>query len=433
MIKRIVATATALLLAATMLVSCTADRDNILTMGNTSVDGIEISTEDGAVLFTCDDNNISEALFKYLYLYFKDSLLAQAAYYEAMGVDITGSEDIKVADTEDFWSCVLQENSDGTVTTMKDYVYDSTLSVLKDVLAMEAASDDYKFVYPEKYQSDLEDAIYSDVEENGSNYLNEDEEFADENGIVYDWVKARREIYLASKGITVEEWERVFFLYKEIFAQNITSHLESVGAIAADAEDILKQAIREELEEQLKNFLEDDIKVDILYYEYKTEDDSEETSSNDMSDDLSGDTSTDTVSAEEYNKNLLQVCNATLEALISGERTVEDELNNDAQGNSDAVVTKDSVKEFFGDAAAECNVGDIKLYDTEHGIYILVYKELTADDFGRTTEPTDDEMKSAKENSLSDKLDSLLNRYIEQIDVNENVLEKYNRPWEIKQ
>lgn len=448
MIKRIAVAVTALLLSATMLVSCTSDRISILTMGDASVDSVEISTDGNAVLFSSDDNSISEALFKYLYLYFKDSLLLQAAYYEAMGYNITGSEDIKVADTEAFWGCVLQENTDGTVVTMKDYVYDSTLSVLKDVLAMEAASKDYKFVYPDDYQSDLEEAIYSDVEENGSNYLNEDEEFADENGVVYDWVKARREVYLASKGITAEEWERVFFLYKDIFAENITSHLESVGAIASDDEDILKQEIREELEKQLESFLEDDIKIDILYYEYKTEDDSEEFSSNDLSDDsndntsddisddtsdvTSDDTSNDTISAEEYNKNLLQACNDTLEALINGERTVEDELNDTAHGESDAVVTKESVANFFGDAAAECKPGDIKLYDTEYCIYILVYKELTADDFGRTTEPTEDEMTSAKENSLSEKLDSFLNRYIEQISVNEDVLEKYNRPWEIK-
>lgn len=432
MIKRIAVTVTALLLAATMLASCTSDRNSILTIGSTSVDSVEISTDDSAVLFSSDNNNISEALFKYLYLYFKDSLLAQAAYYEAMGADITGSEDIKVADTEAFWGCVLQENTDGTVVTMKDYVYDSTLSVLKDVLAMEAASDDYKFVYPDNYESDLEEAIYNDVEENGSNYLNESEEFADENGVVYDWVKARREVYLASKGITAEEWERVFFLYKDVFAQNITNHLEAVGAITADDEDILKQTIREELEEQLKSFLEDDIKVDILYYEYKTADDSEEFSSTDMSDDSSDDTSNDTISADEYNESLLQSCNDTLEALINGEKTVEDELKDTAQGESDAVVTKESLKDFFGDSAAECKAGDIKLYDTEHGVYIIVYKELTADDFGRTTEPTEDEIKSAKESSLSDKLDSLLNRYIEQINVDEDILEKYNRPWEIK-
>lgn len=432
MIKRITVTATVLLLVATMLVSCTSERESILTIGNTSVDSVEISTDDSAVLFTSDDKAVSEALFKYLYLYFKDSLLAQAAYYEEMGADITGNKDIKVADTEAFWGCVLQENSDGTVTTMKDYVYDSTLSILKDVLAMEAASCDYKFVYPADYQSDLDKAIYSDVEQNGSNYLDEDIEFADNNGVVYDWVMARREVYLASKGITSDEWERVFFLYKDVFAQNITSHLESVGVIAADDEDTLKQVIREELEKQLKSFLEDNIKIDILYYEYKTEDSSKESVSSDTSDDLSDDTSSDAISADEYNANLLQTCKDTLEALISGETKVKDELDGKAQGDSDAVVTKESVKEMFGEDAVECKAGDIKLYDTEHGIYILAYKEITADDFGRTTEATEDELKSAKETSLSEKLDALLNRYIEQISVNEDILEKYNRPWEIK-
>lgn len=431
MLKKTAFVILSFLLAVASLISCTSERNDILTIGDVSAENADVSVGESDILFSTDENGITEALFKYLYLYFKDSLLSQAEYYESMGMDITGSDDIVVGDTEAFWGCTLQENEDGTITTMKDYVYDSTLSVLKDVLAMESVSVDYKFVYPDDYQTDLEAAIYSDVENYGSNYLDEDVEFADENGVVYPWVKARREMFLAKKGITAEEWERVFFLYKDVFSECIISHLESVGAITADSDDALEADLRAELEEQLESFLADDIKVDILYYEYKTDDDSSSVDDALSEDESTDETGGDEIPVAEYNKNLLDSCNATLEALVNGERTVEEELENAGYGESDAIVTKSSIKEFFGDEAADCKVGDIKLFDTEYGVYILVFKDLTADDFGRTTDPTEDELESARNDSLSSALDTLLNIYIDEIIIDESALEKYNRPWEI--
>ncbi len=227
MLKRIVITALALVCVASTFSACTGNEnvDKTIQIGDVSVESIDLEIDKNAKVFSSDERFISDALFKYLFIYFKEQFLADAKYYESMGASVTGDENIKVGDTEAFWTCTYEKDEDGNITTMKDFVYQNAMNVAKDIIALEAVADDYSFIYPDDYQTKLEAAIYSDVEGNGSEYLDSDTEFADEDGVVYPWVKARREMYLASKGITAEEWERVFYLYQTVFAANIIQHM----------------------------------------------------------------------------------------------------------------------------------------------------------------------------------------------------------------
>lgn len=448
MFKRFVSVVIVLVFTLSVLASC-SDELKTMEMGEVSVDSVDVVVSDTSKVFATDSNYISDSLFKYLYIYFKEAFLSQAMYYESMGVSVTGDENIKAGDTEAFWNCKYTDGEDGNPVTMKDYVYENAFNVAKDILALETVAKDYKFIYPDDYKKDLEAAIYSDVEANGSNYLDSSVEFADEEGVVYPWVKARREMYLASKGITAEEWERVFFLYKTVFAENIMQHLEFVGVIAPEADEEIDKMAREYLEEMLENYLKDNAKVDILFYEYKvvkdeaqskssestdsvSEDASLDNSDDVSNDDISEDTSEDELPLEEYNEQLKENCQAVLESIIDGTLSFDDESKNADNSSKDSIVTNASLVEAFGEKAKECKNGDIKLFDTDHGIYILIFKELTEVDFGRTTVPTEKEIEEFKAQSLEVALNDFLEKYNEAVVINEEALEKYNRPWEIK-
>lgn len=437
MFKKTIFVAIALVVTLATLVSCTSSLDKpTVKIDDVSIDSIDIEVSDTSRVFTAGDSYISEALFKYLYLYFKDGLLDQYAYYESMGYNVTNDANVKVGDTESFWNCKMSENEDGTIVTMKDYVYDTTLKIAKDVLALEKAATDYKFVYPDDYQEKLEAAIYSDVEAHGSAYLDANIEYADENGVVFDWVKTRREMYLASQGITAEEWERVFFMYQTVFAGNIQDHMEFVGAIVpAPEEDIRNEAI-EYLKAQLEAYLTDNYKVDLIYFEYNDEasensaDVSEKEASESVSDDVSDDTSGEAV--KETNEQILKRSEGVLAALKDGSLTVSEAIKQASDGDESEIIGKETLVQYLGDEVKDCKAGDIKLVDTDYGVYIVNFKEVTETDFGRTTEPTDEEMEDFRDLSLSDKLNNLLEKYTEVVEVNENIVAKYKCPWNIK-
>ncbi len=197
------------------------------------------------------------------------------------------------------------------------------------------------------------------------------------------------------------------------------------------SDEVLKNTVTEYLEEELKSFLTDNTKLDLLFYQYKNvdkSDTSEEASSHEASDD----TSSDELTPEEYNEKLFDDCSLICQNIQSGDLTFEDAAEDADHSDDDAIITNESLKEFFGDDILNFKPGETKLFKVEEGIYILTFKELTEVDFGRTTVPTDSEIKEQKQQSLEIALNKFIEKYKEAIIVDEKLVEKYNRPWEIK-
>ncbi len=430
MFKRIAAAALSLGFALSALASCSADKgDKVMEVGDLSLESVDISAEDGARVFTLGDNYISEALYDYLYVYFKEAVLAQAAYYKAYGTSMTVDPNIEVADTEEFWNAEVDDPGNEEISVMKDYVCKNTYNVAKDMLATEKAASDYGFVYPDGYGENLEAAIYEDVAANGTEYLEDVSEIADDSGTVFPWVKARRRVYLAGRGITEEDWERVFYLYHTVFAENITDHLASIGVIKAAPDEEIEKEAREYLESQIESFLNDNAKVDILYYQFK---DASESSESADSSDTSDDVSSEDASPEEYNRRLEESCGELVEKLKDDPDAFKEASEDADAADEDAIVTKESLEEVLGKGASGYKSGDVKLFKVDGGIYVITYKELKEEDFGRTAVPTEEELKQYREQSLSKALNELLMKYYDVVAVDEKVIEKYDRPWEIK-
>lgn len=435
MVKKIIIVAVALVTALASLVSCSFDGgEHVIEMNDVSVDSIDVSVSDSSRIFSMNDSYISEALFKYIYMYVKKDLMDHYARYESLGYNVTGDANIKVGDTEAFWGCTQSKKEDGTVVTLKDNVYKNAVDIAKNVIALEKLAEDYKFIYPDDYNKKLEAAIFSDVETYGDAYLDLTVEFADEDSVVFDWAKARREVYLASKGITAEEWERVFFMYRSVLSSGIRNHLEFVGAIEPDSDESIRLEAEKYLKEQLENYLKDNVKVDILFYQYDEKKETKEASGEDSEQPSSDETSAETSEDVEKltNEQLLEKCKGIVSGLKDGSLSFAEEKKSATAGDENQILPKDSMVQYFNEDAKEGKQGDVKLVDTDYGVYIIIYKDLTETDFGRTTTPTEDELKSFKEMSLDKKLNELLKVYVEAVSVDEEALAKYKSPWNIK-
>ncbi len=472
MIKKIISLFVVFVMVFSSLAACSDNSGKIMQMGDASTDSFDLSVDGDA--FVADSDYISENLFKYLYLYFKDYNLDMFKQYEGMGYDITGNKDIKVGDTEAFWSCVYKKDEDGKEITFGQEIYNTTVSLFEDILALEAAAEEYGYKLPDTYGEELDKAIAQQIVNLNPDIFKDTSEITDADGNVFEWAKDRWAMHLMSDGISAEAWERVFYLYPNVIIKDITTQLEAKGVIKAEDDSVLIAKGEKELADKLDNFMKNSMKVKYIAYYLKeeekkdtaktsvsSEDASIEASSQDVfsddatsddatsddgsSEDASVDSSEDSsedisaeLTPEEFNSELREKCQNIYEGLVNGTLNIDDEIkkcdiSKIAEQYPDGIVGSfDDLKNTFGESTKDLKVGDVKMYEYGGAIHIIQVQELKEKDSGISTELSEDDIKALRAQSVSAALEKLLNAYKDAIIKDEAMLEKYNKPWNIK-
>jgi len=419
--------------------ACSKKAEKVMEIGDVSVESGTVSGD--GVNFVALNDHISEDLFRYYYKYFKDSFLAEALQYEMMGEDITGNPDISVGDTEAFWNCEIGKDQDGNSVTFASDLYEYTFNRLKRIFALEAIADEYGYKLPENYEKGLNDAIANDIVTNGAKYLEGVTEITDKDGKLYGWVKNRWEMSLAADGITAEEWERLFYT-PDIIANGIVQQFKDADILKPRSDSELAEEIRQMLQQELDSFLKTNSKIKIITYFLKMETSSDNTSTDASNDNSVADSSedgsgTEELSPKEFNEQLKLKCEEIYNGLKDGSLSFDDEIKkcDTAEEASKLptgfVLSHDEAKYYFGESLEGLQVGDFKMITVEGAIYIIQIQELTKDDFGKTTEPTEDDMAAQRNSSIYDAMNALLVKYEEAIEVKSDYLEKYKEPWKI--
>ena len=466
MFKRIISAILVTLLLLSALVSCSDTSGKVMQIGDLSDDGVEYSGESGK--FVPDSDYISESLFKYLYLYFKDYYISMFKQYESYGYSVTGDSKIPVGDTEAFWTCAYSKDEEGNVVTFADELYKSTVTVFEDILALETVAEKYGYSLPETYDKDFNEAMAQQIVANGSDFLQGVTEITDKNGDIYAWVENRWAMKLMSEGITSDAWERVFYTYTTVISQDITAQLSKNGVIKAEDDSVLKEKGEKALKEKIDAFMESNMKIKHIAYFLKVEEGdtssdsskdaknvetfssenidetSEELSSVEVSDDSSNEASDDSsegiseeLSPKEFNEQLRKKCKDIYDGLLNGTLKFDDEskksdvAENAAKYPDGIAATFDAFKQSFGESVENLKVGDIKMYEYGGAIHIIEVQELTEKDSGISTELTEEDMEALRAQSVSEALDKLLKKYKEVIVYDDDLLEKYKQPWNI--
>lgn len=483
MLKRVFSLIIVAIMAMSCLASCSDTSGKVMQITDVSVDSVDCSNDSDA--FVAESDYISESLFKYLYKYLKESNLNTFKQYESMGYQIT-SNGVAVGDTEEFWNCIYSEDEDGNKVTFGEELYNSTLAIFEDILALEAAAQKYGYKLPDTYDKGLDEIIAQQIVSNNAELFEDTSEITDEDGNVLKWAKDRWSMALMKDGVSAEAWERVFYRYPSVIIKDITTQLEAKGIIEAEDDSILIEKGEKELKDKLDEFMKTRMKIKYIAYKLKDEDasgkttetsddettsedtsgedsyadlseessedssediseDVSEESSEDVSEDISGDTSEDTsddisddLPAAEYNKALRDKCNEIYEGLLDGSLDIDDEIKKCdiaeiADTYPDGIVgTFDQMKGTFGESTEGLEVGDIKMYEYGGAIHIIQVQTLTEKDSGISTELAEDDIEALRAQSVSEAFEELLKVFKKGITKDEALLEKYKKPWNIK-
>lgn len=460
MFKKLISSIVVICMLLSSLVACSDTSGKVMQMGDVSVESIDVSVDSSA--FVADSDYVSENLFRYLYLYFKNYNLDMFKQYEGMGYDITGDKDIKVDDTEAFWNCVYQKDEAGNEITFGQEIFETTVELFEDILALEAVAEKYGYKLPETYGDDFNKAVAEQIVKLNPEIFGDTTEITDSDGKLFKWAKDRWAMQLMSDGISADAWERVFYLYPNVIIKDITTQLEEKGVVNAEEDSVLIEKGEKELREKLDNFMKTSMKVKYIAYQLKAEDDADDSSkspklssedasndadskdttsddvtSDDVStDDSSGETSEE-LSPQEYNEQLREKCKGIYEGLVNGSLNIDDEIkkcdiSQIAEQYPDGIVGSfDDMKNTFGESTKDLKVGDIKMYEYGGAIHIIQVQELTEKDSGISTELSEDDIEALRAQSVSADLEKLLGVYKKAITKDEALLEKYKKPWNI--
>ncbi len=440
-------------------VSCSGKDKIVIQMGEVST-GIDYSSDGNG--FVPESDYIGESLYKYLYLYFKNSILSSCKEAEAYGQDVTGDKNISVDDTEAFWNCIFKEEN----ISYAQYLQNVTNDTFKDILAIEAAAEEFGYKLPEEYGKNFEKAVAEQIVYYGNEYLKGETEIADKDGNLYDWAKDRWTMQLAGEGISSKDWERVFYLYVTVLLSDVSTQLSEKGIISAEPDDVLK-------ENEIKYFMENNMKFKYIAYYLKddnekvsvSEDSSEDVnSSEDVSEDLSVDISSEEnvsneasadlseniseevsddesskdtavqITGKEFNEQLKAKCEDIYKGLLDGTLKFDDEVKKSdiysyVKDTPDGVIgTFSQMESAFGESVKELKVGDIKMYVNGGAVHIIEVQELKESDCSIT----EDYLKTLRARSVSAAFEKLLDKYKEAVIYDEDILSKYLKPWKIK-
>ncbi len=224
--------------------------------------------------YTFDEAGISEGLYSYIYNYYKqDDLEYYQQFVDYMGsLSATEADNIAVEDTEKFWTAGVSKEIRSYIVSEgddKDYTYGDILTKRVDTncktfLAYEALANQYGY-NPETdfegYSDKLSAAMIEAIK--ASEIYDKGMEVADSNGVLYEWVTDRWEVYLASYGITYGEWVRYFFNYTVVMSDNLIPWLIDNGHVLPDE----RESAIEDLKDYLKDYFEQ-IKSTYVKFEY---------------------------------------------------------------------------------------------------------------------------------------------------------------------
>ncbi len=431
--------------------SCSGKDKIVMQLGEISVDE-DISLDGNG--FTAVNNYINEGLYRYYYLQNKANFLSYCADLERYyGFNVTGDKKIPIGDTEEFWSCELEEG-----LTIAQYVLDEVNNTFKVILALEAAAEDYGYQLPKDYNKNFEKCIAQEITSSGNPYVANDSTLLDENGKLFAWAENRWTMNLAGEGIDRDDWERINYLY-QVISSDIVKQFSEKGVIKAEADDVLKQNATDD-------FMKNSIKYKYIKYFLKSEeavipvpeessddavsseDVSIDESLEDVSEEISAESSegnseesmeessedvTEQITGKEFNERLKADCQEIYDGLLNGTLNFDEEIKksdvpNLAESNPDGVISAFSTfEQEFGESGKELKAGDIKMYVYNGAIHIIQVQELKTTDYVID----DNVLKGLRENSVNNAFKELLEKYVDAVVCEDDMLSKYLKPWEL--
>ncbi len=455
------------LIVASMLISCASGDENIISVGEPSTVSEE-SAETSKVIVSVENTDITytESDFRIFYILQKENFISYNQYYESMGYQITDNG-AAVGDTEEFWaSGTGLTNDDGSSIDFAEYFFDYAVDVFEAFVAKKILAENSEITFDVDFYADLNTTIASDISANS--LVDDDVDIIDADGNIPTWIMDRWEMDLASKGLDKETWIDFNYVVTKI-DDYLMQKLKDSGKITAIDEETAKEEFAVLVDEEIKDYLANNIKIKYIAYGYRSEADyenedesSEAESSSEVTEEITKETTEESteesseetteetfeeVSGEEltpeekakkYNEELLVKCEAIFNTLKVDASTFDEEVAKCDLADTllptyqDGIpVSKESFETVFEDKADEHSLGDVVFYNLEDGIYIVQFVELTEEDSGLSRIPTEDEIKTQIDNSVSESYSELVSGYVEWVTIDEDVLEGYKLPWKV--
>ncbi|MBQ4648055.1 MAG: hypothetical protein IJB76_02730 [Clostridia bacterium] len=481
-----------LLTVASAFCSCGGESGKIVASIS---DAESVELDDYDVVLSLAEVTVSEGLYNYAYKYAKNYYMSTyKSMVEYFGY-LSETDDIPVEDTKEFWNTVVPEDvheyvmyfrqsysydfeitdDDAGNYTFGDVLIDHVNAEMKAYLVYRAVAAEYDYVLSRDYadyDAGLENAIALQMKD--ASFIREGETVAGEDGKVFDWAVDRWEVYLAGQGISREEWLSLYFELPLLISDLATE----LDIPAGDAESLFDAYINGEAEKTVSfNFTVfpffDEDKFN-LYKEQNAEESTEESSDEisedlgessdfseesaeavlsqeDVSEELSSDESTDESAEEnenktfeietildeaetfeEYSERAKAYCDKIYDDLKNGVITFDDAIAVSPDGENikeqypyGACVYNENLKELFDRNYEDVVIGsfDYVVDEENQCIWILEYKEFSTENF------TDADKEKYGTIYFAEKVFEKVNPLVY---LDEDVLAKYDNPWEIK-
>ena len=482
----------AVLTVASAFCSCGSDNnETVATLPN--AESVELDGFD--VVLSLDEVTVSEGLYNFAYKYAKNYYMSTYKSMVDYFGYLSETEDIPVEDTKAFWNTVVPKDvheyvmyfrqaysydfeitdDDAGNYTFGDVLIDHVNAEMKAYLVYRAVAAEYDYVLSRDYadyEAGLENAIALQMKD--ASFISEGETVAGEDGKVFDWAVDRWEVYLAGQGISREEWLSLYFELP-LLISNLATEIDIPDGDTESLFDAYIKAESEKMvsfnytlfpfygEEKFNLYKEQNAEEsvaessdEISEASVESSDSSEESveavlSQEDASEELSCDESAeesaeenedktfeiekildDAETYEEYSEKAKAYCDKIFDDLKNGVITFDDAITASPAGESikeqypyGACVYNEDLKNLFDRNYEDVVIGtfDYIVDDENQCIWIVEYKEFSTENF------TDADKEKYGTIYFAEKVFEKVRPLVY---LNEDVLAKYDNPWEIK-